>query len=62
MSYIFYCRECKKNTPHNYGVCYVCNLKIKENNLTVWNKLSTEEKLQDINRRLNKLECGLVKY
>jgi hypothetical protein len=57
-----YCADCKKETQHCNGICLVCHERFELERITVWNSLTTDEKLNDIRKRVEKLERGPILY
>jgi len=64
MAYIHqkYCHRCEKITTHNHLDCQLCKEKAHREKVAAWNAQTTEEKLQDLRKRVEKLERGPTKY
>lgn len=57
-----YCHECERETLHCNGKCPDCSAREYREQTAAWNALTTDEKLQDIRKRLEALERGPARY
>lgn len=53
-----FCDVCNRNTWHQNGRCQDCAARDENLRIAAWEALSTEEKLQDLRRRVEALERG----
>jgi predicted ATP-dependent serine protease len=53
-----HCRVCENKTTHINGKCSSCFERKERERIASWNSLTTEEKLQDLRKRVEKLERG----
>lgn len=51
-----YCKTCERETHHINGLCTPCSERKRRKEIAAWNALTTEEKLQDLRRRVEILE------
>ena len=58
MAYITfgYCKKCEAQTQYVNGYCCACLQREEREKIAAWNALTVEEKLQDLRRRVDKLE------
>lgn len=56
------CYECKKVTTHTNNYCNICTEKNEKERIRIWNAQSTKHKLDDLRRRIEKLEKGPALY
>ena len=58
MAYIVngYCLRCERDTQHTNSKCDICAERENRERIAVWNSLITDEKLQDLRRRIERLE------
>jgi hypothetical protein len=57
-----YCHRCEKETQHCNHKCTNCAEREYRERTAAWNALTTDEKLQDIRKRLEDLERGPAQY
>ena len=57
-----YCPKCEKETQHVNRVCVYCGDRERRKKIASWNALTVNEKLQDLRRRVEKLEAGPLRY
>jgi hypothetical protein len=57
-----YCRECEQVTHHINQQCTPCAERKRRAEIAAWNALTTEEKLQDLRRRVEILERPEPRY
>ncbi len=57
-----FCRYCEQVTQHCNGKCQACAEREARESSAAWNARTTEEKLQDLRRRVESLERGPAKY
>ena len=57
-----FCGRCNKRTQHNHGTCLDCRKRAYDEIVEEWNKLSLEEKLNDLRVRIEKLESGPTRF
>jgi len=57
-----YCHKCERETQHCNGKCRDCSAQEYRERTAVWNALTTNEKLQDMRKRLEVLERGPAQY
>ena len=64
MAYIneAHCRTCKKTTTHQNGNCCICQFAKLQERIAKWNAQTTDDKLQDLRRRVETLEAGPPRY
>ena len=56
------CLKCEQLTTHINSKCSVCADRIKRQQVEKWNALTTDEKLNDLRKRIEILERGEVKF
>ena len=59
---IKHCDRCEKVTHHVNRKCTDCSEREYREKTAAWNALTTDEKLQDMRRRIEKLEQGPMRY
>lgn len=57
-----YCNHCEKDTQHVNWHCSVCARREERERIALWNALPTDEKLQDLRKRLERIEAGPIRY
>ena len=57
-----YCRECGKETQHINGKCVHCEHQKALAEEAAWNAHDVDWKLNDLRKRLEKLEQGSIRY
>ena len=57
-----YCRVCETTTQHVNGGCSECKERIYKEKVAAWNALTVDERLQDLRRRMEKLEAGPILF
>lgn len=57
-----YCAACEKEISHTNGACSICRERGERERIAAWNALTTEEKLQDLRKRVEKLEHGPIRF
>ena len=57
-----YCGKCEKVTTHTNSKCNNCEAREYREETAKWNAQTTDEKLQDLRRRVEKLEYGPAQY
>lgn len=57
-----YCHRCERETQHCNNKCTVCREREYRERTAAWNAQTTDEKLQDIRKRLEALERGPALY
>jgi len=64
MAHISYeiCNTCNSTTQHVNNKCCECLVKENKKRIHEWKSLSIEDKLENINKRLKKLERGETRY
>ena len=64
MAYVVekYCDYCERTTVHMNHQCNVCHARLERERIAVWNSLTSEEKLQDLRKRIEALERGPITY
>ena len=51
-----HCDICKKETTHSNGRCAECIIREAEERKAAWHKLSLDDKLEDLRKRIENLE------
>jgi hypothetical protein len=64
MAYISteYCRKCETETNHINRKCFNCSAREERERIALWNAKTTDEKLQDLRIRMEKMERGEIRY
>lgn len=57
-----YCTTCESTTMFVNRKCSKCSEREHREEVAKWNALTTEEKLQDLRRRVEKLEQGPPRF
>ena len=57
-----YCPKCESETRHTNGKCNDCAAREYREQTAAWNALTTEEKMQDLRRRVERMERGPITY
>lgn len=57
-----WCGKCERTTQRVNGKCVECAAKEEQARIIVWNAQTTEEKLQDLRRRVERLEAKPPTY
>lgn len=57
-----YCRLCESTTQHINRRCAQCADRDNRQRIAVWNSQTTEEKLQDLRKRVEQLESNPPTY
>jgi len=60
MAYIHrqYCSYCRIETDHINGGCTPCAIRLERERIAIWNSKTIEEKLDELLKRIDKLEAG----
>jgi tRNA(Arg) A34 adenosine deaminase TadA len=64
MAYITveYCKICESATQHIKSKCVLCVMRREKEDKNKWDNLSVESKLNDLKKRIEKLEQGGIKF
>jgi ribosomal protein L37E len=57
-----YCRKCEQITTHTNTKCNVCAEREYRERTAEWNAKTTDEKIQDLRKRMERLEQGPPRY
>jgi hypothetical protein len=57
-----YCYVCNGETVHYDNKCSQCRDREERKRIAAWKALTTQEKLDDLRERLEKLERGLARF
>ena len=57
-----YCSKCEIETNHTNDKCDTCRDRARRERTAAWNALTTDEKLQDLRRRVEGLERGPMRF
>jgi hypothetical protein len=57
-----HCYKCEQVTIHTNGKCNKCSEREYRQETAAWNAQSTDDKIQDLRRRVERLEHGPARY
>jgi len=57
-----HCHVCDKTTPHVNRRCSPCYMRLEKERIDTWNNQELDVKLDELRQRIEKLECGPIRY